>query len=203
MDLVQEKDAIRAYLESSSIIDFHNQSIKEIATLLAKGLNTEVDRIRQIYHYVRDEIKHSADISGHIVTCNASEVLKYKQGICSAKSHLLAAILRYLGVPTGFCYQRLYFNIGETKCIGLHGLNAVFLYSTQKWVRIDARGNKASVHAEFLVDQEQLAYTPQAALGEYDCPIIYSKPNKDVVAVLKKYTSVNEVMRNLPSELDC
>jgi len=201
MKLIQEQNDIKLYLESSSIINFENQSIIEISTLLSGELNNEVDIIKKVYHYVRDEIKHSADISGHIVTCTASEVLKQKQGLCIAKSHLLAAILRYLEIPTGFCYQRLYYNIGETKYVGLHGLNAVFLSASKKWIRIDARGNKSSVNAEFSIDREQLAYTPQPIIGEVDYPTIFAEPNKAVINVLKKYTNTIDVMKNLPSKL--
>lgn len=201
MNLVSETEDIRAYLESSSLIDFENQRLREIAGILSDGLEHEIDVTRNVYHYVRDTIKHSADISGSIVTCKASEVLQHKQGICSAKAHLLAAILRYLGIPSGFCYQGISFNNGESTTVGLHGFNAVYLYSIKKWIRVDARGNKATVYAEFSIDQEQLAYKPKAALGEFDCPIIYSEPNKEVVAALQRYTSVNELMKNLPTRL--
>ncbi len=53
------------------------------------------------------QIGCSADINGKVVTCKASEVLRYKEGICNAKAHLLATILRANGIPSGFCYQRL------------------------------------------------------------------------------------------------
>jgi len=40
-----------------------------------------------------------------VVTCSASEVLREGTGICFAKSHLLAALLRAVGIPAGLCYQ--------------------------------------------------------------------------------------------------
>ena len=50
---------------------------------------------------------HSADINEDILTYTASQVLSAGHGICFAKSHLLAAILRCKSVPAGFCYQKL------------------------------------------------------------------------------------------------
>ena len=92
------------------------------------------------------------DIQSTNVTCKASDVLKERQGICYAKSHLLAALLRAQGVPTGFCYQRLL--LGATAEDGhcIHGLNAVYIDTEQRWVRLDARGNKPDVRAEFRLE---------------------------------------------------
>ena len=46
-----------------------------------------------------------------------------KEGICYAKSHLLAAILRANLFPTGFCYQRLVLDDKTDSRFVLHGLN--------------------------------------------------------------------------------
>ena len=59
------------------------------------------------YEYVRDNNSLSADINEDVLTCTASEVLEVGHGICFAKSHLLAALLRAKSIPTGFCYQKL------------------------------------------------------------------------------------------------
>ena len=79
------------------------------------------------YEYVRDMISHSADISADTVTCSASEVLKAGHGICFAKSHLLAAILRSKSVPAGFCYQKLILDDETAPVLIYHGLNGVYL----------------------------------------------------------------------------
>ncbi|MBL0716467.1 MAG: transglutaminase family protein [Desulfosarcina sp.] len=68
-------------------------------------------------------------------------------GYCYSKSHLLAALLRANDIPAGLCYQRL--TVSDNKppfCI--HGLNAVYL-EQHGWYRLDARGNKSGVTAEF------------------------------------------------------
>jgi len=197
MELLWEENDMEAYLQSSDIIDFEDENIKHIASILLKDTYTDVDLAEKVYCFVRDKIKHSVDIQGTIVTCNASEVLKQQQGSCFAKAHLLAAILRYLKIPTGFCYQGFQMNDN----IVLHGLNAVYLKSIGKWIRLDARGNKPNVNAEFSIIKEKLAFKIRDDIGESDSPVIYAKPDSNVIEALRKYETINELLQRLPSKL--
>ena len=60
---------------------------------------------RAAFEWVRDSIGHSYDVSDPRITLSATEVLEHRVGLCYAKSHLLAALLRAEGIPTGLCYQ--------------------------------------------------------------------------------------------------
>jgi len=191
------KAPIADFLQSSDIIDFESDNIRELAAILEKDTYTDIELVEKVYYFVRDKINHSVDIQGTIVTCNASEVLKHQQGLCFAKSHLLAAILRYLKIPTGFCYQGVQMNDN----IVLHGLNAIYLKSIGKWIRVDARGNKPNVNAEFSIAEEKLAFKIRKDIGEFDSQVIYAKPDDKVIAVLRKYETVNELLKNLPNKL--
>lgn len=127
--------------------------------------------------------------------------LKHQEGICFAKSHLLAALLRCLNIPAGFCYQKLVLDDADKSLMTLHGLNAIYLESLDKWMRVDARGNKAGVQAEFNLEREVLAYSVRAEYQEIDFATIYSEPNINVVAALKKSKTRNDLIDNLPDEL--
>ena len=121
--------------------------------------------------------------------------MKYKTGYCYAKSHLLAALLRANNIAAGLCYQRL--TIEDDKppfC--LHGLNAVFL-DDFGWYRIDARGNKPGVDAQFTPPLEKLAY-PIITEGETDLPDVYSEPLAEIVNVLENNKTYQEVANHLP-----
>ena len=124
--LIIEKKDLNEYLKPSAIIDFEDEKIIECAKSLVEEVDDEELRIKTVYEFVRDKIHHTFDIKGNVITCKASDVLKYGQGICYAKSHLLAALLRSLGIPTGFCYQKLLFSDEIPKLV-FHGLNAVIL----------------------------------------------------------------------------
>jgi transglutaminase-like putative cysteine protease len=192
---------IKEYLKSSDIVDYDDPQIIRLARDLSKGIEDEIQLAKAAYEYVRDDILHSNDIGGTIVTYKASDVLKHKQGVCYAKAHLLAAILRYLGIPAGFCYQVLILDDGEKPQLIVHGLNAIYLKSLSKWIRVDARGNKPGVNAEFSIDEEKLAFPVREELGEKDGQIVYASPNGEVVRALMASLTVSTLMGNLPSEL--
>lgn len=201
MELKIEKSNLTEYLKATEIIDYGSDNINILAQQLNKNTSNEMKKIQNVYEYVRDQIAHSADIHGKVVTCRASEVLAAGEGICYAKSHLLAALLRAIGIPTGFCYQRLILDDKTKPYLILHGLNAVYIKSLRKWVRIDARGNKAGVDAQFSVENEKLAFPIRKEWGEEDIMTVFSDPDANVVKALGAYTTVSELFDHLPKEL--
>ena len=188
MILTCESNFLEDYLVETEEVDYSHLSIKEKAAELYYESFNEDDFVKKAYEFVRDEISHSWDIQSSRITCKASEALFFKEGICYAKSNLLCAILRSKGIPTGFCYQRL--TIGDTPDTGycIHALNAVYLKSIGRWVRLDARGNKANVNAEFSTDEEKLAFSVREAYSEVDYPEIYQQPNSKTINALKQNT---------------
>jgi transglutaminase-like putative cysteine protease len=193
-----ESSDIQDYIKKTEIIDYDNKLIVNKCLELEKGTEDEISLIKKIYEFVRDDIHHSGDIGEQKVTCKASEVLEFGHGICCAKSHLLAAMLRFFGIPTGFCYQKLCSNqedfaLGIVDKRVLHGLNAVYLTDLNRWIRLDARGNKPGVDAQFSIDKEKIAWPVNKELGEEDSPIIFKEPNPTVVEILKKSSNRREM----------
>lgn len=183
-----------AYLESSEVIDWKNEAVYDLARELAPAHDRPIETARACFQWVRDKIGHSGDIQCEVVTCSASEVLKEKTGWCFAKSHLLAALLRANNIPTGLCYQRLRRDDGAG--FTLHGLNAVFLPELG-WYRLDARGNKPGVDAQFTPPAEQLAW-PVSEPGEINLPEVWSEPLPVIVKYLHENDSLTDAIRNLP-----
>ena len=190
------------YLEPSEVVDWRSPEIMALVQELTDGLKSEVDRARTLYEWVRDEIPHSKDAGHEIVTCRASEVLRYRTGICYAKSHLLAAMLRAVGIPAGFCYQVL---SKDPPYHGteVHGLNGVFLLSVGRWIRLDARGNTGPINAQFSLDQEQLAFPVDPTRGEYTDETIYVEPLPVVINCLRRFTTRSQMWPHLPESLCC
>ena len=56
---------------------------------LFQNCETELEKAKVAFEFVRDEISHSWDIQSTRITRKASEVLMFKEGICYAKSNLL------------------------------------------------------------------------------------------------------------------
>ncbi|WP_164969685.1 GNAT family N-acetyltransferase [Arcobacter sp. F2176] len=187
--------SLKDYLEESTIIDFKNQEIQDLAKNLSKSCTKDEQIVKNCFLYVRDEISHSGDIKADITTWKASEVLKHKTGWCYAKSHLLAALLRANNIPAGFCYQRLSCGEYEENIYCLHGLNTVYL-EKYGWYRVDVRGNKKGVDAQFNPPIEKLAF--ELKDNEYDLAQNYVKPLDLVIDSLESYEGYDKMSKNLP-----
>lgn len=183
------------YLRASEVIDWQHPELIELAKQIASGHETSTAISKACFEWVRDEIRHSFDYQMNPVTCRASDVLRYKTGYCYAKSHLLAALLRANKIPAGFCYQRLSID-DQGAPYSLHGFNAIHLPEIG-WYRVDARGNKEGVDAQFSPPQEQLAFKIQFP-EEADFHAILSEPLQIIVEALQAQTIWDDMLRNLP-----
>ncbi len=200
---MRQFDTISAYLEASELINHTHPAIEAWAAAREFGGRYDVDIARETFEFVRDNIAHSWDIGSRRVTAKASEVLEHGEGICYAKSHLLAALLRRQNIPAGVCYQRL--TLGDTPDTGycIHALNTVYLPSLGRWIRLDARGNKLGVDAQFSLDTEQLAYAVRPDMGECDYGVNYAVPHPVIAATLAAHTNCRTMYGyGLPTELE-
>src|SRR6185369_7413111 len=140
-------DRLSDYLAADAVVDHRHAAIHARIEALRPANDDPVERARAAFLFVRDEIDHVIDAGDPRVTWRASDVLREGVGICHAKAHLLAALLRAQGIPAGFCYQEL---------SALHGLTAVYLHG--RWSRLDARGNRTGARGEFSLHEEKLAW---------------------------------------------
>ena len=196
MNLIPEKHSYDNYLIESDVIDFSHLLIEETVSELISSKMSEIEKVRAVFHYVRDSIAHSWDIQSKRVTCRASDVLVYKEGICYAKSNLFAAMLRSLDIPTGFCYQRLTLFDTPDKGYCIHALNGVYIKSLDKWIRLDTRGNKPGIQSEFSLYEEQLAFQINEQFDEVDYPIIYATPNAKTIQTLETSKNALDMYKN-------
>ena len=184
---------MQEYLAATDIVNYKHPDIQQLALQLSES-DPEMTA-KKCFEWVRDNIRHSSDYQMNPVTCRASAVLEHQTGYCYAKSHLLAALLRANSIPTGFCYQRLsVFDDGAP--YSLHGLNAVYL-ARYGWYRLDARGNKPGVNAQFTPPNEQLAYGINLP-EEYDCEHIFAEPLAIVIEALQTCDTWDKALHNLP-----
>jgi transglutaminase-like putative cysteine protease len=166
-------DRLSDYLAADAVVDHEHPAIRAQADALRAKDDDPVESAKAAFLFVRDEVEHVIDARDPRVTWRASDVLRERVGICYAKAHLLAALLRAQGIPAGFCYQEL---------SALHGLNAVYLHGT--WSRLDARGNRTGAGGEFSLGEEKLAWPVDFARGERDHPEIHPAPAPVVVDFL-------------------
>lgn len=186
---------MKEYLQANETIDWQHPEILDLAGKIRAACPTKTAIAKAAFEWVRDRIYHSIDHQMNPVTCRASDVLQHQTGLCYAKSHLLAALLRANGIPAGFCYQRL--SIDDRGApYSLHGFNAAYLPKIG-WYRFDARGNRRGINAQFSPPREQLAYRVQLP-GEADFDNIYPEPLTAVVQALQNNRTLDSLCSQLP-----
>lgn len=184
------------FLRDTEYVDYKTPIIQEkIKELFAENMD-DVTKAMSAFEFVRDEIPHSFDCNATVITAKASDVLKYKTGICHAKANLLAALLRSQNIPVGFCFEHLTLADDDSLGYCVHAYNAVYL--NNRWIKLDARGNKPGVDARFSLSEPILAYPPRAEFDEYFFKGIYANSHKDTMRMLKAADSLQYIMDHIP-----
>lgn len=191
-----EHDRLTPFLAASPAVDRDHPEVQRLAREIRRPL--VIDTMRTAYETVRDRYPHSMDINAPEVSVSASDVLRHGHGICFAKSHLLAAVLRACGVAAGLAYQKL----GGDDRMFLHGLNVIWLPDQERWIRLDARGNKPGVDARFSIGPEYLAYPITPDRGERDFTEIHAEPLPSTLAALRGSRTLTELAQCLPSDMN-
>lgn len=184
------------FLEETKLIDFKNPEIQNIIAKLKSVTHDEIELTKAAFHFVRDEINHPMDDEKYLSQkpfLKASEVLQDKAGFCFGKTALLAAILRGLHIPCGFSDQLLMLDedVSDRKII--HTVNAVYLKSLQKWIRLDPRGQGS----EFSLEKEILTYPARAEFNEINNLGIYCDIPKSAISLYEKSKTNSEIIDNL------
>ena len=201
MKLHIESSILEDYLlEIPPIIQFDtpniSQKIRDIQSLASSSL----ERAKLAFEIARDQVAHSFDTGYEKVTISAEEALTQHEGICFAKSHVLAALLRGMGIPAGFCYQRVLRKGTIESGYALHGLNALYLEDVG-WFRVDPRGNKVGIDSQFNTEKEELAYPIRPQLGEVDYPEVFIAPLPTVIQAMQSSESCQSLFYNRPEML--
>lgn len=187
---------MQEFLQATKYVNYKSEVIQNKANVLFSGNMSDIQKVRIAYEFVRDEIPHSFDCKAQVITAKASDVLKYKTGICHAKANLLAALLRSQNIPTGFCFQHITLLADDSMGYCVHAYNAVFV--DNRWIKLDARGNKVGVNAQFSMGEPILAYPNRAEYDEYFWKGIYALPHIPTMQMLEEAKSTQDILENIP-----
>lgn len=198
MKFILESANPKDYLsEIPPIIQFHTPLIKNKVEFIESKAKTPKEKVKLAFEISLYEIKHSFDIDSKFVSISGEDALQSGEGICFAKAHLFATLVRAMGVPCGFCYQRVLRKGTIESGYALHGLNAVFLKDSG-WFRLDPRGNKSGIDSQFSIETEKLAYPIREELGEFDYPNIFLQPLPSVIHAMENFKDRKELFLKRP-----
>jgi len=190
---------LKAYLQNIEPAGFSSSLVLELSKTFTTGYSGAKEKACAIYEWVRDKYPHTFDIGANEVSVTAEDVIRNGHGICYAKSNLLATLMRCAGIPAGFCYQLIILDDETRPYLIIHALNAIYIES--KWIRLDARGNKNGVNAQFSLYEEKLAFPVRQNLGEKMYDTIYYEPNQKTIDALRNSKTAQQLFENLPREL--
>jgi len=187
---------VEIFLREDKYVDYSASNIQTKTAELFNGISNDTQKARIAYEFVRDKIPHSFDINATIITAKASDVLKHETGICHAKANLLAALLRSQGIPAGFCFQHCTLLDDDSEGYCVHGFNAVWLNG--RWLKLDARGNRPGVNAQFSLDEPVLAFPLRSEYDEYFWSGIYASPHMETMRMLEQAKCLQDIIDNIP-----
>ncbi|MFD4028426.1 hypothetical protein ACFWRV_33675 [Streptomyces sp. NPDC058576] len=78
---------------------------------------------------------------------------------------------------------------------------ALRLPGAGRWARVDPRGNKPGIDAQFSLEEERLAWVVREEFNEIDYPVICAAPPEGLLQALKSSRDRSELWRNLPTSL--
>ena len=84
------------------LTDSDHPWVREIAFQLTEGATSDEDKLRNLFFFVRDEIRFG--FPSRLEDLKASEVLSEKMGVCFSKSTLFKALLQAARIPARVHY---------------------------------------------------------------------------------------------------
>ena len=187
---------MKKFLEETEYVDYSKEVIQNKCKELFYDSMDECEKAKVAFEFVRDQIPHSFDCNTTVITAKASDVLMNQTGICHAKANLLAALLRAQDIPVGFCFEHITLGNDDSMGYCVHAFNAVYL--NERWIKLDARGNKENVNAQFSLGEPILAYPLREQYDEYFFPGIYANSHMDTMKMLEKAECLQDIMDNIP-----
>lgn len=139
------------YLIETAMLDYSNVAIQQMINEHGWYEIDDFEKIKQIYTYVRDNIKFGYNVDDNI---SASRVLSDGYGQCNTKGTLFMALLRAVGVPCrvhGFTIDKRLQKGAMTGFVYKSAPNNVFhswveVYLDNVWYELEA----------FILDKEYL-----------------------------------------------
>ena len=171
---------LEQYLQPNEFFDFNAPNVKQKAIEVTKGCETDSEKARALFYYVRDEFRYNAHLFIPMFKemFIASEVIESGRGFCVSKSILLASLARAVNIPARLHLWDLINHLISPKLVEMMGTNIMHyhghgeLYLNNKWVKLTPSFDEGTAKkAGFLpmcefVDDEDSLFPPHDINGK-------------------------------------
>ena len=188
------------FLEETEYVDWKDMLITRETSQTIIGCKTDEDKVKAVFEFVRDGITNAMNIDSVALPWTASTTVRAMVGTDDSKAMVFAAMVRALGIPAGFCYQRLTVVDDDSEGYYLHCYNAVYLDG--KWIKVDASGRLGARDATFCKIEPDLAFIPREVYGESNISGIFARPYEKSMDVLKSAERISDIIFGLPDTID-
>jgi len=128
----------------TKLIESQHQAVVRKAAELTDGIITAEDRARNIFYFIRDEIRYEFRAKFDEQKYLASYILQDGKGFCSQKAILFCALARSCGIPAGIYFYDIidhslpgqFVSIMKTRILFHHAIAALHLNGA--WHKYDA-----------------------------------------------------------------
>jgi hypothetical protein len=145
-----------------------NEDLKELAVDLTKNLNSEEEKVKAIFYWVKDNIKYIAFENGYegFIPREANLVFERKFGDCKDMSSIIVTMASYAGIKNVYlCWigtREIPYSYNElpTPAVDNHMIAAY--KNGSKYIFLDAtdRETRYGLPTAFIQDKEALINTP-------------------------------------------
>ena len=157
---------LKKFLEESEYCDFKHPMIKNKAREITKDCIDDREKAVALFYWVRDNILYRVGLWKR----ESSKTLVEKEGTCTNKSNLLVALLRSVGILSGYgvmkVYGQEYFGpiaIPMLRCMvserSVHVYTVAYL--NNKWVKCDPSD-------DILLSRNTAHFNPTTILVDWD-----------------------------------
>ncbi len=188
------------YLVANEDVDYKNTEIQTVINSLKRDSENEIDYIKKSYKFVASEISYPMDnkkIKSQQPLFKASDVLAAKTAFCFGKITLLASLLRGNNIPCGYSDQLLVLDEEAPENKIIHSLNAVYVKSQKRWIRIDPRSYDEKIEINFDNQESFLAYEAEEKYQEIDNLGFYHELPTEVADLYQASKDNQTLLNNL------
>jgi transglutaminase-like putative cysteine protease len=122
-----KRDNLNLYLKPTFVIDSDSEIVKEKAILLTEKWNSQKEKAKALFYFVRDEVKYTPYPPHSVEGYCASKTLQRREGYCVQKAVVLTALARAVGIPARLGFADIRNHLAPRELIELMGTN-IFVY---------------------------------------------------------------------------